>query len=298
MVALRALMRERYAGWRRDLPEAAGGQAEPGWRTFFAGCPAPNFAAIPEALEVANVTCVWPGRRADPLPGAPEGAHICRAFDRMQPRDVRVVVLGQDPYPSVDRATGRAFEDGAWDGTEPETAANSLRRLLQSAAVCASPNLGISEEEDDWIAVWDAIYAGDLAPPAMPKYFDDLAAQGVLCINAAWTFTGRTRAHLDVHLRVWRPIVQHLILGMITREGGGPVFLQLGGRARTLFRAATWRHLRANPEINVRTVYCAHPTAWTGQTYFDYGNPLTRTNQTLAEVGDVRWWPDLPRAEA
>ena len=73
------------------------------------------------------------------------------------------------------------------------------------------------------------------------------------------------------------------------------MFLLLGGKAQKLFNAATWRRLRADPEIDVRTVYCAHPTAWTGQSYFDYENPLTRVNHVLAELDaeEVRWWPIL-----
>ena len=220
---------------------------------------------------------------------------MLRAFDGLTPDQVRVVILGQDPYPRRASATGRAFEDGAWEGNDPATSANSLRRLLQSAAACERPDLGISQVGDDWAGIWDAVDIGELARPIMPRYFDDLAAQGVLCVNAAWTFSGRSKAHLDVHLRVWKPVVQHLILGMTTREGGGPVFLLLGGKAQKLFNAATWRRLRADPEIDVRTVYCAHPTAWTGQSYFDYENPLTRVNHVLAELDaeEVRWWPIL-----
>ncbi|MBJ6373659.1 hypothetical protein [Sedimentitalea arenosa] len=294
MVAMQACL-EQYlnSDWRVDLP------AE--WQGIFADCKAlainaPGLVGI----DLPEGTPIFPQRRGQGLDSAPQGSHLCRAFDGIAPANVRVVVLGQDPYPDVARATGRAFEDGAWDGNNPATAADSLRRLLQSAAACARPNLGISEETDDWTRIWDAVHRGGLAPPIMPRYFDDLAAQGVLCVNAAWTFTGRARTHLDVHLKVWKPVVKHLILGMITREGGGPVFLQLGGKARNLFRGATWRHLRANPEINVRTVYCAHPTAWTGQTYFNYENPLTRVNQALAELdaGEVRWWPELPQVEA
>lgn len=284
-------MEAHLRGWQNDLT--------PDWREFFEGAE-PNLDGLPGW----DVPDLFPDRleleHAREAGEAVEGPHMVRAFDGLTPNRVRVLILGQDPYPRRDRATGRAFEDGAWDGNAPATAADSLRPLLQSAAACAHPNLGISNENDDWAGIWDAIDAEDLAPPIMPKYFDDLAAHGVLCINAAWTFTGRARAHLDMHLKVWRPVVQHLILGMITREGGGPVFLQLGGEARKLFHAASWRHLRANPEINVRTIYCAHPMAWRGRTYFDYENPLTRTNQALAELRaeEVRWWPELPQVEA
>ncbi len=288
MVALRErLTAHLNQNWREDL--------EPVWRGFFEGVE-PDLGELPE-WEVPDL---FPDRLdlgylrevEDPVPVR----HMLRAFDGLTPDRVRVVIIGQDPYPRRAGATGRAFEDGAWNGTSRETGASSLKRLLQSAAACQRPDLGISEEADDWAGIWDAIDAGNLAAPVMPRYFDDLAEHGVLCVNAAWTFTGRAKVHLDVHLKVWKPVVHHLILELIRRPDGGPVFLLLGGKARKLFRAATWRHLRANPEINVRTVYCAHPTAWKGQRYFDCENPLTRVNHALAAPGaeQVRWWPELP----
>lgn len=285
--------------WREDL--------EPVWLECFAGDEAiPNILEMLNDDHVADPPALFPERlqlehprRADEV--IPVERYMTRAFDRLTPAAVKVVVFGQDPYPRYGSATGRAFEDGAWNGTGRETEANSLKRLLQSAAACRRPDIGISVEADDWARIWDAIAAGNLAAPVMPRYFDDLADQGVLCINAAWTFTGSARAHLDVHLKVWKPVVHHLIRQLIRRQDGEPiVFLLLGTKARDRFRAATWRHLRANPEIHVRTVYCAHPTAWTGQTYFDYEPPLTRVNQALAELGagGVRWWPELPQAAA
>ena len=299
-MGLRRRLRTHLArDWREDLV--------PVWREFFAGD-----EAIPDVLEmlnddhVADPPAPFPARlqlgrprRADEV--VPAAMHMTRAFDSLTPAAVKVVVLGQDPYPRNESATGRAFEDGAWNGTGCETEASSLKRLLQSAAACQRPDLGISEEADDWARIWDAIGAGDLAAPVMPRYFNDLAEQGVLCVNAAWTFTGPARAHLDVHLKLWKPVVHHLLLELIRRQDGEPVvFLQLGRKACDRVRSVTWRHLRANPENNLKTVYCAHPTAWTGRTYFDYENPLTRVNQALAELGagEVRWWPELPQVAA
>lgn len=45
-----------------------------------------------------------------PLRAGNDGRHLFRAFNGINPDQVRVVVIGQDPYPERARATGRAFE--------------------------------------------------------------------------------------------------------------------------------------------------------------------------------------------
>ncbi len=286
MPALNLVIREHLArSWREDLP--------PTWRAVFAN-------AEPDLNQLPNydVPEIFPSRLNLGRPRNEQDVgpirHMLRAFDGLAPDEVRVVILGQDPYPRRDRATGRAFEDGAWNEALPRVTAKSLRRLLQSAAACERPELGISERQDDWGSVHQAMHDGELPPPAVPGFFDSLAAQGVLCVNTAWTFTGTSREQLGVNIGVWRPVVDRLLLELVQHEDWGPiVFLFLGAKARDRFRAATFQHLRANPERLFDTVYCAHPTAWRGRTYFEYENPLRRVNDTLIRLGadPVRWWP-------
>jgi uracil-DNA glycosylase len=128
MLALGDRMEQRYADWCEDLPLGSG------WLAFFESCPPLDFTAMPETLQIADDTTVRPGRRRDTLPGAPAGAHICAAFDGIEPEGVRVVVLGQDPYPTIAQATGRAFEVGNWKaGDRPQDMARSLKSLMLAA---------------------------------------------------------------------------------------------------------------------------------------------------------------------
>ncbi len=280
-------MQEHLSGrdWRADLV--------PVWREFFQGI-GPDLNNLPDwdAPEVfpPRLNLERPREAEDRLPLC----HMTRAFDDLMPHGVRVVIIGQDPYPQRDRATGRAFEDGVWDEANPTLVADSLRRLLQSAAAHEHPDLRISEERDDWDRVCQAIREEQISPPVMPEFFNALAEQGVLSINAAWTFTGKARTQLDVHLGIWKPVMQHLLLKLVRRESRMPiVFLLLGGKAQSRFRAATHQHIRTNPVPHVGTVCCAHPTSWTGRTYFDYENPLAQVNRELIrlEADPVRWWP-------
>lgn len=277
-------MQERYADWRDDLPAEPvrpGGQAVPGWRTFFAECPDPDWAAIPENLEIEDDAQAWPGRRNEQLPGAPDGAHICRAFDQIEPGDVRVVVLGQDPYPAITQATGRAFEDGAWDGERTEDMAVSLKSLMLAALATRRGHAGLFRPRS-WPEVRRQIRDRELVFPILDEYFNELAGQGVLFVNAAWTRTGDE--HLAAHRSFWKMPLDHM-LGKLARNNQPVVFLLLGDDAREVFCAA-------DPVCHQSAiVYNGHPGRGG---FFGRNNPLERVNQALDALGaprGVRWWP-------
>ncbi|WP_428924725.1 uracil-DNA glycosylase family protein [Marinibacterium sp. SX1] len=289
MAPLNQLMRDYLdRDWRAEMP------AE--WRDFFADVE-PDLDGLPD-WEVPEVS---PPRRVHELPreagGQPEIAHMSRAFDGLTPDQVRVVILGQDPYPRPQRATGRAFEDGLWNAEIPMAVANSLRRLLQSAAACEHPGLAISEAEDDWDSICDAIRRGAIPSPATPAYFDHLAVEDVLSVNAAWTFTGTNDAMKRAHLRMWKPVMKQLLRKLTWRDGDVPiVFLLLGADARTLFRvtvATSFRSDAIDGSTRLSTVYCDHPAYQGGRPYFACGNPMRRVNHALERLGaePVRWWP-------
>jgi uracil-DNA glycosylase len=284
MVALRERMQANFDDWKADLPVEIG---EPGWRTFFAACPDLNFGVIPGALQIADDASVWPGRRGAIVGGAPEGAHISRAFDGIQPATVRVVVLGQDPYPHPHQATGRAFEDGAWQmGGRPEELAVSLKFLMLSAWATQD-----GQAEQFRRGGWpDLIRTPGFALPAPTAYFDALSEQGVLFVNAAWTHT--KTSEVNAHLTLWQPIL-HYLLRKLVRDAQEPlVFLLLGKKAQRTFsgsgaeaearNAGTWGNL-------VTRIDLPHPIA----ADFLIQNPWTSVNHALQALnaGPVGWWP-------
>ena len=165
IVALRERMLVHLnPNWRQDIPQQSG------WSVFFAECPPPNFEAVPEAFEIADDAQIWPGRRNRPLSEAPEGAHICRAFDGLEPVYVRVVVLGQDPYPGISQATGRAFEDGQWQDRRPQELAKSLKPLMLAA-------FATQEDRADHFRAgqWSELLRDQaILLPVLGQYFDGL----------------------------------------------------------------------------------------------------------------------------
>lgn len=283
MVALQALMRERFAAWREDLPQQSG------WPVLFQECPAPAFDRIPADLEIADDALVWPGRRGELQAGAPDGAHVCRAFDGIAPEDVRVVVLGQDPYPSVAQATGRAFEDGAWRGGRPQSLARSLKPLMLAAFATRDDFAGLFRA-GSWPQVRRLIEDGHLEFPEITDYFDALVGQGVLFVNAAWTHT--RSSDIGAHLSLWQPVLYHL-LQKLARDAQAPLlFLLLGKKAQARFDASgAEAEARGAGTWDERVGMLALPHPRDAQ--FFRQNPWSRANQLLVGLGGqpLDWWP-------
>ena len=151
--ALHQAMREILAGWRDDL--------DPSWQAVTAGIE-PGYDRVDPALTLEAWEPVFPPRRDRIYPGAPKGAHMLRAFDGIAPEDVRVVILGQDPYPCAAFATGRAFEAGnvaAWRELE-KMFSKSIRTWLQLVAAARTGNATYAGSVADWERLIGDIEAG------------------------------------------------------------------------------------------------------------------------------------------
>ncbi len=272
MVALREFMEARFVDWRDDLPRQSG------WPVFLENCPPPAFDQIPHDLEIDDDNHVWPGRQAARHADAPVGSHVCRVFERIEPPGVRVVVLGQDPYPAIESATGRAFEDGT-----PDAAGKAMRQALR---VLGQSALDIQGE-----AMPEGFCHGRVGRAAAIRgCFDRLADQGVLCLNASWTYTARN--HIPAHCSLWRPVTAYIVRQLAERPQGNPVFLLLGGEANTFFDGLELQGIP--PDAVVRNL---HPTE-RRNLYFAGPNPLLSVNEAVEQSDNpepITWW-SIPEA--
>ncbi|MBM6402200.1 uracil-DNA glycosylase [Phycicoccus sonneratiae] len=133
------------------------------------------------------------------LPGGP---HVLRAFQ--QPLDaVRVLVVGQDPYPTPGHAMGLSFSVAPDVRPVPRSLVNVYTEL--------EADLGLPRPE-----------SGDLTP---------WADQGVLLLNRVLTVTpGKPASHRG---RGWEEVTARAIEALVER--GGPLVAILWGRdARSL----------------------------------------------------------------
>lgn len=261
---LREFLRLHFGNWENDLPLA--------WRDVFEGTQT-NFDTISENIEAPE--------RVFPLPrsyGGDENRNLLRAFEKISPSDVRVILIGQDPYPDQNRATGQAFEDGSVTDLS-DTTSPSLRRFVE-AAVAEYPHHGRDQRDLNWLGIHD-----QLRLPSMAEMFDGLAAQGVLNINTAWTFTSKSRCDQNVHLQLWRPVIRHVIQSLLLRDANR-VVLTLGAKAKNLFNS--------NNLLPEKFVHHYHPAA-RGNLWYSRPNPLAEVNRHLTELElkPVCWLPRL-----
>ncbi|MFD7919366.1 uracil-DNA glycosylase [Streptomyces sp. NPDC059740] len=132
----------------------------------------------------------------------PAGAHVLRAFQ--QPfDDVRVLIVGQDPYPTPGMAIGHSFAVAPEVRRLPGSLENIFRELQS--------DLGIPRPSN-----------GDLTP---------WTRRGVLLLNRALTTApGNPGAHRD---RGWEEVTDQAMRALVQR--GSPMVAVLWGRdARTL----------------------------------------------------------------
>jgi uracil-DNA glycosylase len=168
-----------------------------------------------------------------------------RALDMLTPDAVRVVILGQDPYPTPGNANGLAFS--VTPGTEPPRSLKNMFQELES-------DLGVPRPASGDLSGW--------------------AAQGVLLLNTTLTVQAdNANSHSTWG---WEPITDALIRGLSASEQG-LVFILWGNNARK--KAALIdrsRHL---------VLESAHPSPLSARRGFFGSRPYSQANAWLARQG-------------
>jgi uracil-DNA glycosylase len=281
-LALKDAMQEILAGWRQDLG--------PDWRTAVNGSEL-GFDAIDPALTLEPWEPVFPVRRGRTFPGAPKGAHIFHAFDGIEPGDVRVVVLGQDPYPCAAFSTGRAFEAGsvaAWRELDKMFSV-SVRTYMQLIAAARTGNAAYAASTHAWQTLLADIEAGRIDIEPADRIADRWVGQGVLLVNSALTLSRFAVAgdphQLRGHLPLWRPFIAE-ILRHLAGRGTPVVFIGFGGQAAEALRAAGIAEGTRGP---VGCILREHPAR--GDAVLLLENPFLLANRMLASAGGkpVAW---------
>ena len=207
---------------------------EAGWARALAPV-ADHITAAGEFLR----TEVAAGRRYLPV-----GTNVLRAFT--QPFDeVRVLVVGQDPYPTAGHAVGLSFSVAPEVRPLPRSLVNIFR-----------------EYADDLGHPLPA--SGDLAP---------WATRGVLLLNRVLTVEpGRPGSHRG---QGWEEVTEQAIRALVSRDAEPMVAVLWGRDARTL------RPLLSD----VPCVESAHPSPMSADRGFFGSRPFSRANEQLEELG-------------
>jgi uracil-DNA glycosylase len=206
------------AGWAQALEPAAG-----------------RIAAMGEFLRAE----IAAGRRY-----LPSGENVLRAFK--QPfADVRVLIVGQDPYPTPGHAVGLSF-----------SVAPQVRRLPASL-------VNIFREYGDDLGL-PAPSSGDLSP---------WAERGVLLLNRVLTVApGQPGSHRG---KGWEEVTEQAIRALAARPDSPLVAILWGRDARTLSPLLE----------GAGRIESAHPSPYSAASGFFGSHPFTRANRLLEQQG-------------
>ena len=280
--ALNEAMREILAGWHGDL--------DPHWRPILDAIE-PAYDAVDPSLTLEPWEPVFPPRRGRAYPGAPKGAHMLRGFDGIAPEDVRVVILGQDPYPCAAFATGRAFEAGnvaRWRELE-KMFSKSIRTWLQLVVAARTGDARYAASVADWDRTIADIEAGRIAIESAAEIMDPWVAQGVLLLNSSFTLSRFQVAgdphQVDGHLPLWRPVVA-AVLRHLAARGTPTVFMAFGGQAEQALAAAG---IAEGIHGSTAAILREHPAF--AEKVLALENPVLAGNAALAALGaaPIRW---------
>jgi uracil-DNA glycosylase len=174
----------------------------------------------------------------------PAGKNVLRAFT--QPfHDVRVLIVGQDPYPTPGHAIGLSFAVSPETRPVPRSLANIFREY--------SDDLGHPTPSN-----------GDLTP---------WAEQGVLLLNRVLSVEpGKPGSHRG---KGWEAVTEQAIRALVARDADPLVAILWGRDAGNLAPLLT----------DVPIISSAHPSPMSADRGFFGSRPFSRANALLEEIG-------------
>ncbi len=188
---------------------------------------------------------------AEPHPWLPAQARVFAAMEACQPEAIRVVILGQDPYPTPGHAHGLAFSVEPDVRPLPKSLANIYRELTDDLGTCP-PN-------------------GDL------RFW---ARQGVLLLNTVLTVpAGNAHGHAKLG---WQHLTAQ-VLDRLAKDGHPRAYLLWGKPAQKAAAA-----IPAPPNLKLEA---PHPSPLSAYRGFFGARPFSRANNWLQTQGmaPINW---------
>ena len=153
----------------------------------------------------------------------PEKFEVLKAFNLCPYKDLKVVLIGQDPYPQKGVATGLAF--GNKRGT---SVLSPSLELIKEASINFTIPKGVVEF-DETLESW--------------------AKQGVLLLNSALTVEENK---IGSHTLIWRPFVTSLI-EKLSEVNSGIIYVLFGKQAQSYIP-----YINANSNYIIKSLHPAY----------------------------------------
>jgi len=175
----------------------------------------------------------------------PAKSHVMRAFE--QPLDnIRVLIVGQDPYPTAGHAIGLSFA--------VDTYVKPLPRSLKNILIELKDDLGKTVSAEGDLSLW--------------------SKQGVLLLNRHLTTDmAEAGAHADIG---WAGFTDKVITVLNRKLGRKLVAILWGNQAQQLAPAL----------CDCTVITSAHPSPLSARRGFFGSKPFSKTNQALSQVGE------------
>ena len=182
----------------------------------------------------------------------PKGSLWFNALNSTPLNEVKVVILGQDPYPNIGHAHGLCFSALPEVKPLPKSLINIYKELYE--------DLGVSNNHTAYLQPW--------------------TEQGVLLLNAVLTVeAGKSNAHQG---KGWERFTDKII-EIINRESENVVFILWGSYAQKKGVAIdTTKHM---------IIKSPHPSPLSAYRGFYGSKPFSRTNNFLISKGEepINW---------
>lgn len=175
----------------------------------------------------------------------PPADEIFTAFNLTSYKDVKVLILGQDPYHNIGQAHGLAFSVRDGVGIPP-----SLRNIYKEL----NNDLGIKIPDTGYLVNW--------------------ARQGIMLLNTTLT----VRAHSPMsHSKIGWEIFTDKVIELIDQKEEPVVFILWGNHARSKKKL-----IKNNKHLIIES---AHPSPLSASRGFFGTRPFSRVNKYLNENG-------------
>jgi uracil-DNA glycosylase len=205
-------------------------QLHPGWQALLAG-QSSLLSELQDRFEADSEAI-------------PAESNLLRAF-QISPDDYRVVIVGQDPYPNPNHATGLAFDVPAGTSPLPPTLRNILRELGE--------DIGAEQLTGVEVGVW--------------------ATRGVMLLNRHLsTRSGESAAHLHFG---WDRFTDAALSALAQYKQGKLVAILWGSKAQELTEVLG----------ESRIIASAHPSPLSSYRGFFGSRPFSSCNKQLLELG-------------
>lgn len=235
---------QKYSWCNETLESFTKNNIPKGWEEFFEKELHPTKGSIPKLSKFLN----------DENTGSyifPSLINIYKAFELVQPLDIKVIICGQDPYHDTGQAMGLSFS--VPDGVTPPPSLKNIYKELESEGFT------INNKSIGNLTKW--------------------AEQGVLMINTGLTVRAhQAKSHSDKWLESFTPA----LMKWLNQKCNPLVLILWGVPAQKIGNYFTGPH---------KKIQCAHPSPLSASRGFFGSGCFIKASQELKKLGyeDIDW---------